>query len=69
MVLDEAISSGAGLMLLAAGNEVTEALIERLRRYAESSGVAEPIRLSFRPSTALPGTSEVVRSRPDSVMA
>lgn len=44
MILHEAISPAAGLMLLAAGNEVTEALIERLRRYAESSGVSEPIK-------------------------
>ena len=44
MILDEAISSAAGLMLLAAGNEITEALIQRIRRYEESSGVTEPIK-------------------------
>lgn len=44
MILEEAVTSIAGLMLLAEGNEVTEALIERIRRYADSSGVVEPIR-------------------------
>ena len=44
MILEEAVTSVAGLMLLAAGNEVTEALIERIRRYADSSGVTQPIR-------------------------
>jgi len=44
MILDEAISSATGLMLLAAGNEVTEALIQRIVRYAETSGVTEPIK-------------------------
>lgn len=44
MILDDAVTSTAGLMLLAAGHEVTSANIERIRSYAESSGVVEPIR-------------------------
>lgn len=44
MILDDAVTSTAGLMLLAAGHQVTRANIEKIRSYAESSGVVEPIR-------------------------
>ena len=44
MILDDAVTSTAGLLLLAAGHEVTRANIERIRSYAESAGVVEPIR-------------------------
>ena len=57
MILDEAISSAAGLMLLAAGNEITEALIQRIVRYAETSGVTEPIK------TLLPAIDALAAAR------
>ncbi len=52
MILDEAINSAAGLLLLAAGSQVTQALIERILRYDESSGVEEPIRALIPASQA-----------------
>lgn len=45
IVLDEAVQSTAGLMLLAAGHNLTNANIEKIRRYAETSGIVEPIRV------------------------
>ena len=44
MILHDAVTSTAGLMLLAAGHQVTMANIQKIRSYAESAGVVEPIR-------------------------
>ena len=44
MIIHDAVTSTAGLMLLAAGRQVTRATIEKIRSYAESSGVVEPTR-------------------------
>ncbi len=44
MILRDAVTSTAGLLLLAEGHQVTMANIEKIRSYAESAGVVEPIR-------------------------
>ena len=44
MILHDAVTSTAGLMLLAAGHQVTRANMKKIRSYADSSGVVEPIR-------------------------
>jgi len=45
MVLEEALQSRSGTMILAAGTELTAVMLERLRNFANNGGCREPIRV------------------------
>jgi hypothetical protein len=45
MILDQALLSPKGTLLVPAGQEITRALIIKLSSIAESGGVAEPFRV------------------------
>jgi CheY-like chemotaxis protein len=45
MVLEDDIRTSSGLVILGKGEELTLILLERVRKYARTAGVAEPIRV------------------------
>jgi response regulator RpfG family c-di-GMP phosphodiesterase len=47
MILDEHVFSSTGELLVAEGHEVTQSVIIRLKSYAKSRGVREPIRVRY----------------------
>ncbi len=50
MVLDQDVKSSSGRVLVSKGTEVSFALIEKLRRFADGGGIEEPIRVRGRPA-------------------
>ena len=45
MVFGEDLKSGKGLLLIARGQEVTPALLERLRNFSAELAIREPVRM------------------------
>lgn len=45
MLLDEDVLANNGLLIMTSGQEVTSALLERLRNFARGIGISEPIRV------------------------
>ena len=54
MVLDEDVRTRDGLLLVSRGQQVTVAVIQRLRSFARGVGVAEPFRVRIPDDPALP---------------
>ena len=51
MVIDESLLDDTGVLLVASGQEVTEAMLLRLRSYASRGIVQEPFRVRVPPSS------------------
>jgi hypothetical protein len=49
MVLEEDLATRNGTVLFARGNTITVPVLERVRRYAESSSLREPIHARMPP--------------------
>ena len=49
MVAENDIVTKAGTLLVRSGTDITETVIDRLRNFANSQGIDEPITVSVRP--------------------
>jgi len=57
MLLDEDVKAANGVLLVTKSQEVTPSMIERLKHFARTIGVAEPIRVLVRRSSPAPETA------------
>jgi hypothetical protein len=59
MVCGEDLKSSKGLLLIARGQEVTPALLERMRNFSPELAIREPVRMILQ-SSAGPATQPVL---------
>jgi hypothetical protein len=52
MIFASDVTTRAGVLLIARGQEVTESLVERIRNFSGALGVREPVRVVVGPATA-----------------
>jgi translation initiation factor 2 gamma subunit (eIF-2gamma) len=63
MVLHKAIRTTTGVLVIAKGHEITFALVERLRNYAEKVEIAEPFCCAMKQPAAAAMSRRCIDSR------
>ena len=64
MVFGEDLKSGKGLLLIARGQEVTPALLERLRNFSAELAIREPVRMLLHGPSVASKVPVLAGSRP-----
>lgn len=66
MTFAEDVTSKAGVLLIARGQEVTQGLLDRIRNFSESIGVREPVRM-ITGGNAAPASSPAAEAKEGSI--